>query len=126
MKNLNQFNHFDFRGFSAAKTLVATHCGPWVDYETKEHKGTKIEVVIAKDDTVYQPGKDGAMATNLYEKFAIKVAKDVSVPVGSTVEIIGGTASIYGDYRNQLSVKADDIKVIQAPATAQSGGGKNG
>ena len=116
MKVLIAFLRFMLDEFLRGKELTVTGCGPWVDFDTHEEKGTKVEVAITKDATVYPPTKDGRVVTNLFEKFSIKVPKVISVPVGSVVEIVNGTATVYGEYRNQLSVKAEDIKVIQAPA----------
>lgn len=120
MKALIAFLKFMLDDFLRDKELTVTGCGPWVDYDTHEEKGTKIEVAVTQDATVYPPGKDGRVVTNLFEKFAIKVPKTVSVPVGAVVTIVNGTATVYGDYRNQLSVRAEDVKVVQAsvsPAT---------
>ena len=125
LKKLSSFLHFSFEQFTKDKSLMVSASKPWIDYETKEHRGTAVEVVIVKDETPYPPSKDGSVTSNIYEKFAVKVPKDVSIPVGSTVEIINGTGTVYGEYRNQLSVKADDIKVIRAPAQAQKGDGRS-
>ena len=56
----------------------------------------------------------------LYEKLAIKVSKAVAVPIGSIIIIVNGIASIYGEYRNQLSIRAEDIKI--APPTPPAKG----
>lgn len=122
MKNLYQFQKFDLPAFLEGKELTVTGCGLWKDHDTGAELGTKVDVAITKDETVYPTGKDGNVQTNLYEKFAIKVPKAVSIPVGAIVTIVNGTATVYGDYRNQLSVRADDVKVVQAPAP----GGKEG
>ena len=116
MKNLNLFQKFDLTSFLLGKELTVTACGPWVDFDTHEEKGTKVEVAITKDNTAYPPAKDGRVVSNLFEKFAIKVPKAVSVPVGAIVTIVNGTATVYGDYRNQVSVRAEDVKIVQAPA----------
>lgn len=123
MKCLYQFENFDMDRFLSGKELTVTACGPWLDYDTKAQLGTKIETVITRDKTPYTPGKNG-IATNLYEKMTVKVAKEVSVPISSQIELINATANVYGDYRNQLSVKAEDVKVIGS--AAQQGSGKNG
>lgn len=120
MKNLSQFSMFDLPGFLTGKTLTVTAVGPWVDFDSKAHMGTKVGVVITEDKTTYPPAKDGGVVTNLFERLTIKVGKDVSVPIGATVEVINGRGTVYGEYRNQLSIKADDVKVVSAP-TAQGG-----
>lgn len=112
MKKLNQFQRFDWNAFCNGKLFLVTGTSEWQDYDTKEHLGTKVEVVIYKDDTKYAQ-KEGEHITNRFEKLTFKVGKDIEVTLGSFVIPVGVTASIYGDYRNQLSVKAEDIKVLQ-------------
>lgn len=116
MKFINAFLKFLLDEFLNGKELTVTGCSPWVDFDTHEEKGTKIEVAITKDNTAYPPAKDGRAVTNLFEKFSVKVPKVVSIPVGAVVTIVNGTATVYGDYRNQLSVRAEDVKVVSAPA----------
>ena len=111
MKFLNQFTKFDLQGFLADKQLMVTGTSEWVDFDSKAHRGTKIEVAIVSDRTKYKQ-RDGQQETNRFEKLAIKVSKDVTVPLESIITLVNGTASVYGDYRNQLSVTADDVKIM--------------
>ncbi len=112
MKKLRQFLRFDFEGFAKDKDFVVTGIGPWADFDTKEHLGTKVEVVIAKDKTPYQL-KDGEVVTNAYEKLTFKVAKDgVTFPAGTHVVPVGVNATVYGDYMNKLSVKCQDVRPV--------------
>ncbi len=110
MKGLNQFVAFDWDRFAEGKVFVVTNVSEYTDYETKNHLGTKVEAVIAVDRTPYA-FKDGKQFSNLYEKITFKVAKDVKVPLESRVKPKGVTATIYGEYRNLLSVKCQDIAV---------------
>lgn len=112
MRFLNQFNKFDLDSFLDKKVLKVTGCSKWKDFNTKEELGTKIETVIVRDDTEYTQ-KGDEIQSNLYEKFVIKVAKSISIKPGTFVVPVDGTAVIYGDYRNQLSVKASDVKEIE-------------
>ena len=84
---------------------------PHLYTNTKAHLGTKVETVIAKDQTPYKQ-KEGETVTNLYEKLVFKIKKDVKVPVNSYIMPVNAVAVVYGDYRNNLSVTADDIRVI--------------
>lgn len=111
MKGLSLYLSFNWRDFAKGKTLKAVSCGPWVDFDTKVNMGTKVEVVIVEDDTVY-PTKEGKVISNLYERMQIKVPKEISLPVGSIIEPVGVVATVYGDYRNKLSVKADDVRIV--------------
>ena len=42
-----------------------------------------------------------------------KLPKNVDIPTGTVVAPIGGTATVYGDYMNQLSVVLTDIRRMQ-------------
>lgn len=111
MKKLSQFLQFKFDDFSDGKVYRVVSVSPWADFETKKHMGTKVEVVIAEDNTQYAT-KGGEVVTNQYEKLTFKIKKDVTVPAKTRVIPVNPVAVVYGDYRNQLSVTADDIKVI--------------
>ncbi len=114
MKGLNQFVDFDWDKFANGKVFIVTNVSEYSDYETKKHLGTKVEAVIAADRTPYSY-KDGKVFNNLYEKVTFKVTKDVNVPLEASVQPKGVTATIYGDYRNLLSIKCQDIAVVGIP-----------
>lgn len=113
MKGLNQFLRFDWERFADGKIFVVTGVSEYCDYDTKAHIGIKVDCVIASDKTHYI-FKNGQQFTNRLEKITFKVSKDISVPIDSRVIPKGVTASIYGDYRNMLSVKCEDIVVTPA------------
>ena len=119
MKKLNQFVKFLFDEFSKGKVYRVTGVRPWLDYDTKEHLGTKIDVIIAEDKTVYDT-KNGETVTNQYEKLAFKIPKDIKIPTDARVTPVNPVAVVYGQYRNQLSVTADDIKVIAPQKVTES------
>lgn len=111
LKKLSQFLKFDFDEFSKGKAYQVIGTSEWVDYTTKAHMGTKVEALIAKDNTQYKQ-KEGEHVTNAFEKLTFKIRKNVSIPVSACVMPVNVSATVYGDYRNQLSVTADDIRVI--------------
>lgn len=111
LKKLNQFLKFDWEGFANGKTFQVISISEWVDYNTKAHMGKKYEALITKDITPYKQN-NGEHVTNAFEKITFKVSKDVNVPAGAYIEPVNVTATVYGDYRNQLSVTADNIRVI--------------
>lgn len=112
LRHLREHERFDLEGFLRRMELMVTNISAWDDYATKARLGTKVEVVIIKDDTPYQPGADGTVQTNLFEKLVFKVRKnDVTVKVGDRVVPKGAEATVYGDFRNQLSITADDVVV---------------
>lgn len=112
LKKLSQFVHFDFKGFMEGKICLVVGISEWVDHDTKKHMGTKVEVVIVEDKTQYVH-KDGEVISNRYEKLIYKVKKDIKVPIDARVVPVNPVGTVYGDYRNQLSIVADDIRVIQ-------------
>lgn len=120
LKKLSQFMKFDWEGFSKGKEFLVLGTSKWVDFETKADMGTKVEVLIAKDETPYKQ-KDGETVSNRFEKLTLKIRKDVKVPPNAHVIPVGAAGTVYGDYRNQLSVTADDIRVI-TPRKQQEGG----
>ncbi len=113
MKKLNMFLQFDWDGFAKDKSFQVTDLKPLRDREHNETiLGTVVELVILKDETDYQ-AKPGEVVSNLYEKFRVKVPQiSIDVRVGDFVELVNPVATVFGDYRNQLSVKADDILVL--------------
>ncbi|GAB6955715.1 hypothetical protein [Mediterraneibacter glycyrrhizinilyticus] len=119
MKKLNQFVRFLFEDFSKGKVYRVIGVRPWIDYTTKEHMGTKVDVIIAEDNTAYDI-KNDEIITNQYEKLAFKIKKDVNIPMNARVIPVNPVAVVYGEYRNQLSVTADDIKVITPQKVTES------
>lgn len=111
MKGLNQFVVFSWKDFANGKIFMVTGVSEYQDYESKEHLGTKVECVIIEDNTPYK-FKDGETFSNRFEKIVFKVSKDVNVPVDAKVLPVNAVASIYRDYRNQISVKCDDIQIL--------------
>lgn len=115
LRHIREYERFDLEGFLHHMELMVTNIAPWEDYTTKARLGTKVEVVITKDDTPYQPGTDGSVQTNLFEKLVFKVRKnDMSIKVGDIVAPKGAEAMVYGEYRNQLSITADDVVIVDA------------
>ncbi|PKY90580.1 hypothetical protein CYJ57_01585 [Falseniella ignava] len=113
MKALNQFRHFDSQGFLKDKVLEVTQITNWVDYNTKEVLGDKVEVVILIDNTPYAPTRNGEIVTNKFEKLNVKVPNAENIKVGDQVTLINPVGSVYGEYQNQLSLKADGLKIIK-------------
>ncbi len=112
MKYLKQFVKFASADFFNGKEIKVLGTAPWVDYNTKALEGTVIEAVIYQDKTKYS-FKDGDTRTNQFEKITIKIKKEnVVVPAGASIEIVNPVCTIYGDYGNQLSIKADDVRVL--------------
>lgn len=119
MKNLSQFQLFDVRFFDGL-TLGYVQQSPWTDHDTGAVLGSRVELIILRDENEYRPPKDGSQPlTNKFEKLTVKVPHKVDIQPDAEVELVNPVATIYGDYRNQLSVKADDVRPVSA-ATKQA------
>ena len=111
MNGLKSFMKFDWDDFAAEKEFTVKSTSDWTDYNTKEKLGTKIEVVISKDDTTY-PGKKGNEISNIFETLFFKVKKEV-VPVNPTVTAYGmDKAGNFSSFLNCLSITCEDISIL--------------
>jgi len=102
---------FDSERFLSGKRLVVTGSRPWVDFSSKAVLGTKLDVVITEDNTIYRQ-KDGEHISNVYEKFSVKIEKTITIPAGTEVALVNPVGTVYGEYNSKLSVVVDDIKVV--------------
>lgn len=110
-KKLGEF--FDYDRFMRGKTVEVDGIEPWKDFNTKEILGTKVKGIITRDDTVYRSAKPDEQVSNKYKHLVYKVPqKDFRVPLGSIIKPVNPVVTVYGQYHNQLSIKADDIQVI--------------
>ena len=111
MKRLSVYNYFDTEGFLEGITLMLIGTREWLDYDTQKVLGVKVETVIIEDNNDY--GSNGEVVNNLFEKLTVKIPKKLdSIPIKSKVRLINPEAVVYGEFRNQLSITADDIEVI--------------
>ena len=106
------FTRFDFDAFSKGKQYMSTGVQPWKDPETGNVIGTKVEAVIIKDRTDYGLSPDCTKVNNLFEKLIFKVPKVIDIPLNVEVMPIKPVAKIWGDFHNNLSIRADDVQVI--------------
>lgn len=111
LKKLRYFEYFDSELFFEGKRFKAIGKQDWIDYKTKKTIGTKVEVVIASDKTDYGC-ENGEIISNIYEKLVWKVPKEVDVPMDVEVKPVNAVCTIFGDYRNQLSIVCDDIEIV--------------
>lgn len=111
MKRLASFLVFLMVDFLKGKELTVVGYRDWIDKDSNKRLGTKVEVVITKDMTEYNVG-NGEPVTNLFEKFIVKVPKEINIPLGSHVVLKGAEGRVWGDYNNNLSVTAEDIIVV--------------
>ena len=116
MQKLSLFLTFLWMKFAKGKVFTVTSCAPWKD-QNDNIVGSRIMTAITQDDTDY--GIEGV--SNIYERVTFKIPKvGVVIPIGATVEPLNPVATVYGQYRNQLSVKADDVRVVGQPSGGKS------
>ncbi len=111
MKKLNMFTYFDFDEFAKGKRFTSIGKQPWKDYDSGKIKGVKVEAIIAQDKTNYGD-QEGEIINNIYEKLTFKVPMDIDVPMNVEIRPVNAIATVYGEYRNQLSITAENIEVI--------------
>lgn len=116
MKFLNQFQKFDMTAFLDGKALRVVGTRPWSDHDSGRHLGPIVDMVIWSDKTPYTRKDPSDTSSNRFEKVAVKVSGPVSVQEDDPVELVKATGTIWGDYRNNLAVKAEGVRVISQSA----------
>lgn len=119
LKGLSSFQRFDGERFFHDKQILFTKAEDWQEGEDAEHMrsvGTKITGVILSDETNYGHDQKGI---NQGESLTFKVRQPLTSFTNwkvfqtiFTVEKIE-KATVWGDYRNQLSIKVPSLKEIQ-------------
>lgn len=118
LKMLTRFQKFDEDGFFKDKEFLFTKAEEWREGEDAEHMhtvGTKVTGVIYADNSNY--GKD-LTGINEGESITFKVHQPLSAFEGwklfqTTFKVMKfNKVTIWGNYRNQLSVKVPSLQVI--------------
>lgn len=112
LKKLSAFKQFDNQGFFGPKILMAMSEEPWLDFDSGKKLGIKLNVVIWQDHSDY----GDPTITNVGQTLSVKIAGREPQPniTPHLVRLINPVATIYGDYQNKLSVRADDFEDIEA------------
>ncbi len=113
MKSLNQFQEFNCDKFFADKRLAYVKAEPW--RENEQTIGSKVTLQVVEDKTKY--AKEGV--TNFGEQFVVKVRGLEPLSFSKlkplTTEIVISDverATVYGEYRNNLTLIAT-VKAAQ-------------
>jgi len=94
--------------------LRLTASRTWTDKDDKSKVlGTKLTLVILEDNVVYPFQSPENPISNEFEKIMVKVPKALDLAPGCIVQLINPRGKIYGEYNNQLSTIADDVKVVK-------------
>lgn len=119
LKGLNKFNQFDVESFLENKVLLYLKAESWEERtesgDSVRGLGSKVSVLIARDDTDY--GRSNA--TNFGEILTVKVrdldpeAFEKLTPMKSQLVIKNvERAVVFGEFRNQLSIVAT-VEVVK-------------
>ena len=112
LKGLRGFQKFDVRGFLNGKQLLLMGMEDLKDHQYGKVIGAKLKTVIWTDDTTYQ--KDGI--NNEGAELDVKVkgltAQVVDRENRGFIKLRNPNATIYGDFQNLLSVKADGFDYV--------------
>lgn len=126
LKKLSQFQVFDSKAFFESKDFLLSKIEEWQEQDegsqTLKNVGTKVTGVIFVDKASY--GNAG-VGINRGESITFKVSQPVtnfsSWKAFNTV--FKATAftkvTVYGEYRNQLSVKVPSLTVISGAGAAK-------
>lgn len=109
MKGLTKFLVFSAPDFLRGKTLQFMQQSEWVDYDTEEVLGYKYRLIILEDETDY----GNYDIDNSGEKLDVKIRGN-TIPIRKLelVQLVNPIGKVYGDYKNKLSIEADDIITI--------------
>lgn len=108
-KKLSLFTEFNAQKFLAEKQLMALNQDVLFD-EHDKHIGSIITVVVFDDKTDY--GDESI--TNAGDSYKVKVEnKDLPrLELPAFVELVAPKGKVWGEYRNNLSLSAKNVKVI--------------
>lgn len=113
LKGLRDFVEFDALGFLKDKQLLLMQEDDWKDFDSGKVLGAKLKVTIWTDDTKYH--KDGI--NNEGSELVIKVpglrAEQVNHNNRGFIRLKNPTGNVYGDYQNDLSLKADGFDFVK-------------
>lgn len=118
MKSLTQFERFDIDAFLKGKVLLFVSEKDYQKYENGEpvgREGIRAELIIVKDETQY---KEGKTQDNVYEKLSVKIPTSngsLNLALNEQVRIVNvKKASVYGKFRNDLSITAESIVPVRS------------
>ena len=109
-KKLGLFQHFEADKFLKDKTLLALAVEPFVN-DDKIQIGYKVTVVVYDDSTDY----GDADVTNAGDSYKVKIQNmqmnQFELP--EMVKLVKPTGTVYGDYREKLSLSAENIVSLE-------------
>lgn len=112
LKGLRGFQKFDISGFLSGKQLLLMGMEDLKDRESGKVGGAKIKTVIWTDDTAYSKEGINNEGSELDVKIEGLNAETVDRNNRGFVKLRNPRGTVYGDFQNQLSVKADGFDYV--------------
>lgn len=112
MKKLRQYQVFDVKGFLADKKVIVGSVKPATSQKDLEDGyGFILKLMIIGDPANEEVNQGESLSVKLKEApNGVKVGS--SFTFGKDINLTHGIGSVYGDYSNQLSIKAE--KMVRA------------
>ncbi|KXU01360.1 hypothetical protein SCODD09_01383 [Streptococcus constellatus] len=112
LKKLNSFTKFDAEAFLTNKSIIAISDEEWKEKDGDQYivRGRKVKCLIFSDNTDYGKGAEDR-DLNAGEQLVIKVPQTTLAPYqkGNRISLINPSGTVYGEFRNQLSLKAEKV-----------------
>jgi hypothetical protein len=126
LKKLSQFQVFDSKAFFESKDFLLSKIEEWQEQDegsqTLKNVGTKVTGVIFVDKSNYGSAGTGI---NKGESITFKVSQPVTAfsnwqAFNTVFKATDFTkVSVYGEYRNQLSVRVPDLTAVRGAGAAK-------
>lgn len=113
LKGLRDFVKFDAKGFLADKQLLLMQESEWKDFDSGKVIGAKLKVTIWTDDTRYKNDGTSNEGSELDVKILGLTAEEVDRNNRGFIRLKNPTGVVFGDYQNQLSLKADGFEFVK-------------
>lgn len=113
LKGVREFLKFDANDFLNGKQLLLMKQEDWIDYDSGKVIGAKLKITIWIDDTKYHSEKTSNEGSELDVKIPGLKAKEVNRNNRGFIKLINPTGTVYGDFQNQLSLKADGFDFVK-------------
>lgn len=116
MKKLRQYQVFDVKGFLADKQVIVGSVKPATAQKDLDNGyGFILKLMIIADPNNEEVNQGESLTIKLKEApNGVKVGS--SFTFGKQLNLRHATGSVYGDYQNQLSIKADSLVKAQPGA----------
>lgn len=113
LKGLRDFIKFDAFAFLKDKQLLLMQESPLKDYDSGKEIGVRLKVVIWTDDTKYSKDDVINEGSELDVKILGLKAEEVNRNNRGFIRLKNPTGTVYGDYQNELSLKADGFEFVK-------------